>query len=107
MFNLIDDGTLDTVIICPDCNEEQHYTKQEEEEEFDRYGDVVIATEQEKMSRYDEFVDYLIEEANKEHVCTQSKPYTDEVCLECDEPFVKCDHGYSRYVELKIAGELD
>lgn len=83
MFNLIDDGTLDTVLLCEECNEEQRYN-------FSSWYDDDIKeelTEQERMDAYDSFIDGIIAESNSEHSCQVV--------------------SFSEYVEQKIVGELD
>ena len=54
-FSLTDDGTLDTMIACDDCGQEERYNFSEHESE--------------DCDCYDNFVAWAIEDANDSHEC--------------------------------------
>jgi len=52
MFTLSDDGTMDTVVTCSECGQDERYT-------FQGDGD----------ETYDEYVTYALEDAAIDHEC--------------------------------------
>jgi hypothetical protein len=57
-----DDGTLDTVIYCSECGQEQRYNYSAEDEDIN-HG----------IASYDSFVDWCIEDFESEHECAGDK----------------------------------
>ena len=57
-IELIDDGTLDTVLRCSVCGKEMRYTYMPDDEH-------------DGSNTYDEFVDWAIEDAKSEHECSR------------------------------------
>ena len=72
MFVLIDEGTLDTVLHCPDCDEEQRYTFQpiDWRTEYNEYGGNTESID-DCGRGYDIFVTDMIEFANDGHECSR------------------------------------
>ena len=72
MFILSDDGTMDTVLHCPDCDEEQRYTFQpiERGEEYNEYKNNTEPVD-DCGRGYDIFVADLLAHANDEHECSR------------------------------------
>lgn len=53
-FSLVDDGTLDTVIVCDNCGKETRFTY--DNNSRDEYGD---------------FIEWCIEELKNDHECEE------------------------------------
>ena len=62
MFELTDDGTLDTVVRCTECGQECRYN-------YDG-GDV---SEDEGPDSYDAFIEWCFEDANDSHDCVNNQ----------------------------------
>lgn len=74
---LIDDGTLDTVLRCTECDEEFRYN-----------FDPILEMEEEDNpdDAYDAFIDWAIKDATDEHECDDGQGgYTDCACRDCFE----------------------
>ncbi len=71
MFVLSDEGTLDTVLYCSDCDEEQRYAFQPVawETSHNELGGYTEATD-DCGRTYNTFVTYMLTEANNEHECS-------------------------------------
>lgn len=65
MARLLDDGTMDTVIVCEHCGEEARYSWQQVE--IDTASDYPEVQQQ----NYDEFVKECIEDFDESHACPE------------------------------------
>ncbi len=59
MIKLSDDGTLDTVLVCDECNEHFRYT-------YDAESFAEISDDEEA---HDAFVEWALEDAASDHDC--------------------------------------
>ena len=67
-IELIDDGTLDTVLRCSECGEEMRYN-------FDPMDDTSDAPDPDsgEVDAYYAFVDWAMEDAESEHRCSREE----------------------------------
>lgn len=74
MFILSDDGTMDTVLCCPNCGEEQRYTFQPTDwyEEENEEGGHTTAVD-DCGRDYGMFVTAMLTDANDEHECNEGE----------------------------------
>ena len=62
---LIDDGTMDTVVVCPECGEEQRYSY--------AIGGPDQVQGEEPAESYDEFVKWAMADFDGEHECPEEE----------------------------------
>jgi RNase P subunit RPR2 len=60
-FRLSDDGTLDTVVVCEECGEEL------------RYNHNLSFSVDENTETYQEFINWCLKDAEKDHVCEEGE----------------------------------
>ena len=87
MIELIDDGTLDTVLRCSECGEELRYN-------YDG-GDI---SPDESAPSYDSFIEWAIQDATDTHECCMD-------CHYCDRPLL--DTSYAPYCGPECAASAE